>query len=131
MINFGPVDTLPARFKERLIHQHNPTVTLVRTSADECRQIARFMAHKLRACSRPDLVRVVLPTGGISMLDLPGLSFHDPEADSVLFSTLEKDLEGTGIPILRDERNANDSGFAVSVARSLVELIERAGNLAA
>lgn len=131
MINFGPANTLPAQFKGRLIHQHNPTVTLVRTSPEECRQIARFIAQKLRACSRLDLVRVILPTGGISMLDVPGMSFHDPEADSVLFSTLEKDLEGSGIPVLRDDRDVNNPEFAVSVAKSLVELIERAGNSAA
>lgn len=126
MINFGPADTLPAQFKGRLVHQHNPTVTLVRTSPDECRHIARFIAQKLRACSRPGLVRVILPAGGISMLDVPGMSFHDPEADSALFSTLEKGLEGSGIAVLRDDRDVNDPGFAVSVAKSLVELIERA-----
>ena len=126
MINFGPSETIPAQYKERLIHCHNPTVTLVRTSPEECEQIAMFIAQKLRVSSRTDFVRVILPTGGISMLDMPGLSFHDPAADSVLFSTLEKHLEGSGIPILRHECDVNDPEFAVFVAKSLVELIEMA-----
>jgi uncharacterized protein (UPF0261 family) len=125
MANFGPLEDVPAVFKERRLHPHNPSVTLMRTSEDECRRIAQFIAGKLRASSRPDLVRVVLPTGGVSAIDLPGLPFHDPDADSALFSTLEDELEGSGIPVLRDPRQINDPEFAMSAARSIVELIQR------
>ncbi|RMJ21298.1 UPF0261 domain protein [Aspergillus sp. HF37] len=125
MANFGPFDEVPAMFKGRLLHPHNPSVTLMRTSVDECSRIARFIASKLRASARPDLVRVVLPTGGVSAIDLPGLPFHAPDADSVLFSTLENELEGSGIPVLRDHRHINDPEFAVSAAKSIVELIQR------
>lgn len=125
MANFGPLEDVPAVFKERRLHPHNPSVTLMRTSEDECRRIAQFIASKLRASSRPDLVRVVLPTGGVSAIDLPGLPFHDPDADSVLFSTLEDELEGSGIPVLRDPRQINDPEFAMSAAMSIVELIQR------
>jgi uncharacterized protein (UPF0261 family) len=130
MVNFGAVDTIPERFrdghgrKQRLLYEHNPTVTLMRTTVDECVRIARFMAEKLKAhVARPERVRVILPAGGISMLDTPGQPFHDPEADQVLFSTLEKELDGTGIAVLRDSREINDPEFAISVADSLVELL--------
>lgn len=127
MVNFGTRDSVPERFAggDRKLYQHNPTVTIMRTTAEECRDIARFMARKLRDCaSRPDRIRLVFPTGGISMLDVPGQAFHDPEADAVLFDTLEQELANTSIDIRRDPRQINDPGFAVAVADSLVELIQ-------
>lgn len=128
MVNFGTRDSVPERFVaggDRKLYQHNPTVTIMRTTPDECRDIARFMAKKLRDCaSRPDRIRLVFPTGGISMLDVPGQAFHDPEADAVLFDTLEQELTGTSIDIRRDPRQINDPGFAVALADSLVELIQ-------
>ncbi|KAL1966516.1 hypothetical protein VTN77DRAFT_4438 [Rasamsonia byssochlamydoides] len=128
MVNFGPRDTVPAKFVQtnRRLYEHNPAVTLMRTSPDECAQIAAFIANKLRAhVSRPDLVRVLLPTGGVSMIATPGQPFHDPEADSALFVGLEKQLEGSGIEVRRDDRAINDAEFAVLAAESLVELIGR------
>lgn len=128
MVNFGPRDTVPATFVQsnRRLHEHNPAVTLMRTSPEECTCIADFIASKLRAhASRPDLVRVLLPTGGVSMISTPGKPFHDPEADSALFVGLEKRLEGSGIEVRRDDRAINDVEFAVLAAESLVELIRR------
>ncbi|KAF5860886.1 hypothetical protein ETB97_000977 [Aspergillus alliaceus] len=124
MVNFGPPDTVPPRYQGRLSYEHNPTVTLVRPNAEETRQIARFIAEKLRACAAPELIRLVLPTGGISMIDTPGQPFHDPEVDEVLFSTLEKELDGSGISIVRDPRDINDPEFAVSVADMMARLMK-------
>ena len=64
------------------------------------------------------------PTGGISMLDVPGQAFHDPEADAVLFDTIEQELASTSIDICRDPRQINDPNFAVALADSLVELMQ-------
>jgi uncharacterized protein (UPF0261 family) len=57
------------------------------------------------------------------MLDVPGGPFWDPEVDEVLFSTLEEELKGSGISVLRDSRAINDPEFAVAVADELVKLI--------
>ena len=126
MVNFGTRDSVPERFAggDRKLYQHNPTVTIMRTTPEECRDIARFMAKKLRDASRPDRIRLVFPTGGISMLDVPGQAFHDPEADAVLFNTIEQELAGTSIDIRRDPRHINDPDFAVALADSLVELMQ-------
>ncbi|CAG8897510.1 unnamed protein product [Penicillium nalgiovense] len=59
------------------------------------------------------------------MLDVPGQPFHDPEADEALFSTLERELEGSGISVVRDSRDINDPDFAVAVADELAKLIRR------
>lgn len=125
MVNFGPRNTIPERYEGRLIYEHNPTVTLVRPNAEETVAVAKFIAEKLRSCAvKPELIRLVLPTGGISMIDTPGQPFYDPEVDEVLFLTLEKELDGTGISILRDPRAINDPEFAVSVADMLGDLVK-------
>ncbi|KAF7586987.1 hypothetical protein BBP40_007879 [Aspergillus hancockii] len=125
MANFGPPESVPERYRGRLMYEHNPTVTLVRANADETREIARFIAEKLRRyAARPEVIRLVLPTGGISLIDTPGQPFHDPEVDEVLFSTLEKELEGSGIEILRDSRDINDPEFAVSVADMMGDVVK-------
>ncbi|KAJ5494380.1 hypothetical protein N7463_010467 [Penicillium fimorum] len=127
MVNFGGVGNVPGAFREgRLLHEHNATVTLMRTTKKECREIGRFIVRNLlRARDEGQLKRtkVILPVGGVSMLDVPGQPFQDTEADEVLFSTLEKELEGSGISVVRDSRDINDPNFAVAVADELVKLI--------
>ncbi|KAA8652131.1 hypothetical protein EYZ11_005331 [Aspergillus tanneri] len=122
MINFGPRDELPSELARRCIYEHNPTVTLVRTTAEESRRVARWMAGKLRSAVRPDRVRLLLPVGGVSLLDTPGQPFHDPEADEALFTTLEAELHGTGIAVARHPSSINED-FAVAAAQELVRLI--------
>lgn len=75
IVNFGPRDTLPPRFVEekRNIYEHNSGVTLVRTSASECNDVGDFIARQIREhCTRPEIVEVVIPTGGLSMLGVKG-----------------------------------------------------------
>ncbi|OQE16568.1 hypothetical protein PENFLA_c027G07991 [Penicillium flavigenum] len=129
MVNFGEVGTVPATFREgkRLLYEHNATVTLMRTTKKECVEIGMFIAGNLLRDSRDRgqlrRTKVILPVGGVSMLDVAGQPFHDPEADEALFSTLEKELEGSGISVVRDSRDINDPDFAVAVADELVKLI--------
>ncbi|KAJ5383079.1 hypothetical protein N7517_000990 [Penicillium concentricum] len=125
MVNFGGMGSVPGGFREgRLLHEHNATVTLMRTTKEECGEIGRFIAGNLvRDGGQLKRTKVILPVGGVSMLDVPGQPFQDPEADEVLFSTLEKELEGSGISVVRDSCDINDPDFAVVVADELVKLI--------
>ncbi|CAG8886344.1 unnamed protein product [Penicillium egyptiacum] len=131
MVNFGEVGSVPAKFLEgkRLFYEHNAAVTLMRTTKKECADIGTLIAGNLLRDSRDRgqlrRTKVILPVGGVSMLDVPGQPFHDPEADEVLFSTLERELEGSGISVMRDSRDINDPNFAVVVADELAELIRR------
>jgi len=86
MVNFGAMDTVPERYRGRVLYPHNPQVTLMRTTAEECRRMAEFMAAKLNRMDGP--VRLLIPEGGVSAIDLPGKPFHDPAADAALFETL-------------------------------------------
>ena len=111
MVNFGAWDTVPERFKARKLYRHNPTVTLMRTTADECRAIGEFIAAKLNAMRGP--VRFLMPEGGVSAIDRPGQPFHDPEADRVLFAAIEQSFRsGIDRKLLRLPLHINDEAFA-------------------
>jgi uncharacterized protein (UPF0261 family) len=121
MVNFGAVDTVPERFAGRLLHVHNPQVTLMRTTADENVAIGRFIAAKLNRCDGP--VRVLLPEGGVSLLDAPGQPFFDPEADAALFDTIESALlPGPRRLVERVPANINDARFAERVLEHSAEI---------
>jgi uncharacterized protein (UPF0261 family) len=117
MVNFGPPDTVPERFKGRRFYQHNPQVTLMRTSPDECAQLGRILAGKLNASKGP--VTVLLPLGGISVISAPGQAFHDPAADQALFSTLKRELR-PDIPVIEVNANINDPSFAEACVQTLL-----------
>lgn len=111
MVNFGAWDTVPERFKGRRLYRHNPTVTLMRTSADECRAIGEFIAAKLNAMRGP--VRFLIPEGGVSAIDRPGQPFHDPEADQLLFRSIESAFRsGPDRKLIRLPLHINDEAFA-------------------
>ena len=114
MVNFGALDTVPARFAERNLHVHNSQVTLMRTTPEENVAVGEFIAHKLNACHGP--VRFLLPEGGVSMIDAPGQPFHDPEADEALFATIEANVVRTeNRTVGRVAANINDETFVEAV----------------
>jgi uncharacterized protein (UPF0261 family) len=111
MVNFGGWETVPERFRARKLYRHNPTVTLMRTTVDENRLIGEFIATKLNAMAGP--VRFLIPEGGVSAIDKPGQPFHDPEADRVLFTTIEQHFRaGPQRKLLRVPHHINDDAFA-------------------
>jgi uncharacterized protein (UPF0261 family) len=125
MVNFGAPDTVPERYADRLFYRHNPQVTLMRTTPDECRRIAGFLATKLNAAQGP--VRFLLPEGGVSALDAPGQPFHDPEADEVLFATLEAQVEQTDRRrLVRLPHNVNDPAFADALVEAFDAVLGQA-----
>lgn len=111
MANFGPWESVPERFKGRRLYRHNPSVTLMRTTTDECRAIGEFLVGKINAMRGP--VRFLIPEGGVSSIDKPGQPFHDPDADRVLFETIERGFRaGTDRQLLRLPHHINDEAFA-------------------
>jgi uncharacterized protein (UPF0261 family) len=122
MVNFGAIDTVPERYANRNLYPHNPQITLMRTTQQECAQIATFIADKLNACQGP--VRFLLPEGGVSALDVPGGPFHDPAANEVLFSILEQRVEQTANRrVLRLPHHINDPEFAAALVANFEEVI--------
>ena len=119
MVNFGPRDTVPEKFRNRRFVIHNANVTLMRTTPDENRAIGEWFGERLNRMEGP--VRLMLPEGGVSALDAPGKPFHDPEADAALFDALEHTVRQT--PRRRIERvkaNVNDDAFVSAVAAAFL-----------
>jgi uncharacterized protein (UPF0261 family)/ABC-type branched-subunit amino acid transport system ATPase component len=114
MVNFGPRDTVPERFRNRRLVVHNPNITLMRTTRDENRAIGEYMGGRVNQMEGP--VRLLLPAGGVSLLDSPGKPFHDPEADNALFESLEKTVRQTARrKVERIDANINDDKFVSAV----------------
>lgn len=127
MANFGAWETVPERFKGRRLYKHNPTVTLMRTTADENRAIGEFLAGKLNAMRGP--VRFLIPEGGVSAIDKPGGPFHDPEADRVLFDTIAQRFRaGPERKLLRLPHHINDEAFAEALVAAWREIAPAAAH---
>ncbi len=121
MVNFHAWDTVPERFRGRRLYRHNPNVTLMRTTAEECRAIGEFIVRKLNAMTGP--VRFLIPEGGVSAIDRPGAPFHDPEADRVLFETIERQFRaGPDRKLIRLPLHVNDEAFADALVAAWREL---------
>jgi len=121
MVNFGALDTVPAPFRHRLLYKHNAQVTLMRTSAEENIQIARWIAGKLNKSISP--LRLVIPAGGVSMLDAPGEPFWDPAADKALFDELERCLQvNEARQIVRTPYHINDPEFAAILLQQFLAI---------
>ena len=119
MVNFG--GTTPAEFDGRLFYRHNPTVTLMRTTADECRELGREIAEKVSGARGP--ASIMLPLSGVSAIDREGEVFDDPDARGALFDAIRQypaEVELIELPF-----HINDPEFAEACARRLVELIRQ------
>lgn len=124
MVNFGPRATVPEKYQSRQLFEHNPVVTLMRTSPEESGAVGRFVADKITKFAKtPEKVQVVLPKGGVSMIATPGAPFYDADADVALFEAVEAGLRDSGVSVTSDDRAINDEGFAVDVAQRMAKLM--------
>jgi uncharacterized protein (UPF0261 family)/ABC-type branched-subunit amino acid transport system ATPase component len=129
MVNFGPRDTVPEKFKDRRFVIHNPNVTLMRTTPDENRAIGEWIGGRLNQMQGP--VRLLLPEGGVSALDAPGKPFHDPAADAALFEALESTVRQTSQRrIVRVPANINDDAFVSAVVANFQSIAPRRERIA-
>ncbi|MEZ5934631.1 MAG: ABC transporter permease [Alphaproteobacteria bacterium] len=114
MVNFAAPASIPERYQGRNFYEHNPQVTLMRTTADENAEMGRWIGERLNQMTAP--VRFFLPEGGVSALDAPGQAFHDPAADTALFTALEQTVRKTSTrQLIRLPHHINDPEFAAAV----------------
>jgi len=123
MVNFGPRETVPERFEERNLYVHNPTVTLMRTTPEECAELGRRIGRKLSAAKGPTALFV--PLKGVSMIDVEGAPFYDAAADEALVAGLHETLDD-GVEVHEVDTDINDPEFAVAMAERLDALIREA-----
>ncbi|MBP3960283.1 Tm-1-like ATP-binding domain-containing protein [Gemmata sp. G18] len=122
MVNFGPRDTVPERYKQRLFYQHNPTVTLMRTTPEEMDRLGKDIAERTSAASGPTCVLV--PLRGVSAIDAEGKPFWWPEADAALFQSVRNWI-APYVELVELDQHINDPAFAEACARKLLELIQK------
>jgi uncharacterized protein (UPF0261 family) len=122
MVNFGPRETVPPQFEGRNLYVHNPTVTLMRTTPEESRELGRRIGRKLSAARGP--TSLFVPLRGVSMIAVEGQPFHDAAADAALLEGLHETLEPQ-VEVHELETDVNDPAFAEAMANRLHELIEQ------
>ncbi|GAB5518423.1 MAG: Tm-1-like ATP-binding domain-containing protein [Rhodothermales bacterium] len=121
MVNFGPRETVPAHFADRLLYQHNDAVTLMRTTPEENAQLGQIIAEKLNRYDAAKL-SVCLPNGGLSEIGRDGEPFHDAEADAALHGALMAKLNNN-ITVARSKADINNVAFAEQCAQCLLSLM--------
>lgn len=121
MVNFGPMDTVPAQFAGRNLYKHNPTVTLMRTTKEENAEMGRRMAEKWNQAETD--MEILLPLKGVSMIDAEGQPFDGPEERAVLYETLENNIDNPHVKFTKLDCNINDKEFAEAAAEKLIKLM--------
>lgn len=122
MVNFGPRDTVPAKFKHRKFYQHNPTVTLMRTTVEECARLGEIIAEKLNQTTGP--TALFLPLKGVSLLDVEGKPFYGPEEDAALFAKLRENIDRGKVELIELDTHINDESFALAMAQKMLSMLE-------
>ena len=120
MVNFGPVETVPEKFKNRKFYRHNPTVTLMRTTPEENDKLGKEIAQKASAARGP--TAVLVPLKGVSAIDAAGQPFWWPEADQALFASLRLWMS-PHVELIERDLHINDPEFAREAAQALLRLM--------
>jgi uncharacterized protein (UPF0261 family) len=124
MVNFGPPETVPEKFRGRRFYQHNPTVTLMRTTPEENDALGKEVAQKASAARGP--TAILVPLRGVSALDAEGQPFWWPEADAALFQSL-RNWVSPHVRLVELDLHVNDPAFAEAMARELLAMLRSAG----
>jgi uncharacterized protein (UPF0261 family) len=119
IVNFGPAETVPQRYRGRVLYRHNRATTLMRTNPQECEELGEIVAGKLVRATGPTALFV--PLRGLSELDVHGGPFFDEQADSALFSSLREHLGSVETHWL--DLHINDRGFALAMADRLRDML--------
>jgi uncharacterized protein (UPF0261 family) len=119
MVNFGPESTVPPIFQKRNLYVHNPTVTLLRTSPEECLELGRRVGAKLAGATSPTALFV--PLRGVSAISVQGKPFYDPAADAALLAGLHETIGD--VEVHEVDMDINDERFADAMVNRLIELI--------
>lgn len=122
MVNFGPRDSVPGKFRGRRLYQHNANVTLMRTTAEENARLGEILAEKANAAKGPAVI--VLPLRGVSAIDAAGQPFEDEAADAALFDAIRRHAK---VEVIEMDAHINAPEFAARLAAEMLGLLERAG----
>ena len=123
LVTFGPPETVPACCQDRKLYPHNPMITVMRTTAEENRELGHVLAEKLNR-SRGNTI-LILPLRGVSAMDAEGKAFFGPEEDQALFDTLRSQIDREKVGLAELDCHINDRGFGITAAELLIHLMNR------
>jgi uncharacterized protein (UPF0261 family) len=113
---------IPDALKGRPVYDHNPEYTLVRATHDEMIALGHLFAERLNEAKAP--VEIAVPTQGLSIPNVPGGVFWNPEDDRAYLEALRADIRAD-IPITTFERHVNDPAFGVEVADMFIAMMKK------
>jgi uncharacterized protein (UPF0261 family) len=114
---------VPPELADRPTYDHNPEYVLVRTPKGQMEAIGQLFAERLNPATGP--VAMAIPTGGLSIPNVPDGVFWDPVADGAFVDGLRTGLR-PDITIHTFAHHVNDPSFGEIVADLFVELLEDA-----
>jgi uncharacterized protein (UPF0261 family) len=121
MVNFGPRDTVPPKFVDRNLYEHNASVTLMRTTPSECAELGARLAARLSQAEGP--TALFLPLRGVSMIATEGQPFYDRVADDALFGAIRDGIDAERVQLHELDMDVNDPRFATAMVDKLTEMI--------
>ena len=121
MVNFGPMDTVPEKFRSRMLYAHNSNVTLMRTTPEENDLLGKEIALKANAAKGP--TAIIFPLHGISALDASGQPFWWPQANQALRESLKLWLS-PDVEYIEMDLHINDSAFGKACAQKLINYLK-------
>ena len=122
----GRPEEVPVRLQGRPVYTHNPEFTLVRTLPEEMAQLGRIFADRLNEATGP--IEIMVPTEGLSIPNVPGGLFWNPDADAGFLAALRTHIR-PDIPISTHPRHINATEFALAVAERFVALLSSKGTI--
>ncbi|MBT5073861.1 MAG: Tm-1-like ATP-binding domain-containing protein [Kordiimonadaceae bacterium] len=121
MVNFGAPETIPEKYSNRLFYNHNPQITLMRTTATENDKMGKWIGNKLNQFKAP--ARFLIPLNGFSALDIEGGAFYDQSIDTAFIDALERTLKPDGnVTLIKLPYHINDAEFSNALAENYLEL---------
>jgi len=136
--NFGPKETIPEKYKGRNFFFYTPSITLMRTNAEENNLFGKVIANKLNKSCGP--TAILIPLKGFSALDRKGSGrykmsmegtmtgeWYDPEVDLALTNSLKQHLDLSKVLLQEVDLHINDPQFAEIAVDLLGSLMQQVG----
>ncbi|OCG27170.1 hypothetical protein A9G45_09565 [Gilliamella sp. HK2] len=123
MVNFSSPETIPEKYKDRLFYPHNPQVTLMRTTPEENKKMANWIANKLNQCQ--GYVTFIIPEGGFSALDIEGGIFWSPKANKAFIDEFEKTfIQTPKRKLIKTPHHINSPHFCDLIINEFIQIIK-------
>jgi uncharacterized protein (UPF0261 family) len=113
----GPVEDAKKRYPDRRYHVHNPSLTAVRSGAEEFKRVAEHMAGLIKEAKGP--VAFFVPLLGFSDHDSEHGHLHDLSLPPVFAEHLKKVMPA-GVPVVEVPCHINDEAFANKIIEQIV-----------